>query len=178
VDAQQDLLKKLNGPTQVDNALQYILMTRLPSDYLTKIDVATMAHGLEARSPFLDVDLLEFAMTVPAERLIAKGQLKSLLKCYAEQIIPREVIFRRKQGFELPLAEWFRGKWYASVERLLLSTQAVGRGYFDPEVIRKVLDEHVSHRFNHTARLWTLLVFEIWNRLFVDRTLSPSETLY
>jgi|APSaa5957512622_1039677.scaffolds.fasta_scaffold02111_5 asparagine synthase (glutamine-hydrolysing) len=175
--AQQQLLGELNGPTQVDRALQYVLTTRMPSDYLAKVDVATMAHSLEARSPFLDVDLLEFAATIPADLLIEGRIGKALLKRYAARLVPRDVIYRPKQGFALPLGDWLRTRYGELLKRVLLSSPACDRGHFRMETVRAVLDQHICGQADHTHRLWTLLVFEIWNRLFVDGSLNPTEPL-
>lgn len=177
VVAQEQLLAELNGPTQVDRALQYILTVRLPSDYLAKVDVATMAHSLEARCPFLDVDLLEFAATIPADILIEGKIGKALLKRYATRLIPRDVIYRPKQGFALPLGDWLRTRYSGLLRNMLLSPPACDRGYFRNEMVASLLDQHLSGQADHTHRLWTLLVFEIWNRLFVDGSLRPDEPL-
>jgi asparagine synthase (glutamine-hydrolysing) len=177
VSAQHDLLRELNGPTQIDRALQYVLMVRLPSDYLAKVDVATMAHSLEARSPFLDLDLLRFAARIPADVLMQGKLTKALLKRYARGLVPAEVIDRPKQGFALPLGDWFRTSCRGLLTDVLLSPAARDRGYFRPRVVQTVLEQHLSGRADHTHRLWALLVFEIWNRLFVDGSLQPDQPL-
>lgn len=173
--AQRELLAGLGGPTFVDKALEYLVRTTLVNDYLVKVDVATMAHSLEARCPFLDRDLIDFAVTIPAQTLIEGHQAKALLKQYAQTLVPREAIYRRKQGFAIPIRHWFRDDWGGPLKELLLSPQALGRGYFQPDFLRKIVTDHVSGKTNHVARIWTMLVFEIWNRLFVDRTLKPGD---
>jgi asparagine synthase (glutamine-hydrolysing) len=177
VSAQDDLLRELNGPTQIDRALQYVLMVRLPSDYLAKVDVATMAHSLEARSPFLDVELLQFAARIPTDILLEGRVAKALLKRYARRLIPAEVIDRPKQGFALPLGDWFRSRCRGLLTDILLSPAASSRGYFSPRTVQTVLEQHLSGRADHTHRLWALLVFEVWNRLFVDGSLQPDQPL-
>ncbi|MFB3891680.1 MAG: asparagine synthase (glutamine-hydrolyzing) [Phycisphaerae bacterium] len=175
LEAQRPLMDSLRGPTAVDKASEYLLLTTLCDDYLVKVDVATMAHSLEARCPFLDVELLNFAMTIPAGVLLEGNQAKSLLKRYAARLVPPEVVYRKKKGFSVPIRQWMQNEWAAPLERLLLSKTALDRGYFDPRTVRRIIGEHVSGRRNHVARLWTLLVFETWNRLFVDQTLKPGE---
>ena len=177
VSAQEDLLGQLNGPTQIDRALQYVLMVRLPSDYLAKVDVATMAHSLEARSPLLDVELLQFAARIPADVLLQGTVTKALLRRYARRLVPSAVIDRPKQGFALPLGEWFRSSCRGLLSDVLLSPAASSRGYLRPSVVKTILEQHLSGRVDHTHRLWALLVFEIWNRLFVDGSLQPDEPL-
>ena len=166
---QRELLASLGGKSHVDRALEFLLRTTLPNDYLAKVDVATMAHSLEARSPFLDVDLLDFAATIPSALLIEGNLAKSLLKKYAATLVPSRVVYRKKHGFSVPIRHWLAGPWQKGVRELLLSKEATGRGYFNSAFIRKVLDEHAAGRRNHASRIWTLMVFEIWNRLFVDR---------
>jgi asparagine synthase (glutamine-hydrolysing) len=176
--ARGPLLASLSGATRVDRRLEHDILTNLPNDYLTKVDVATMAASLEARCPFLDVDLLEFCSRIPADVLVASRQAKALLKQYAATLVPREVIYRPKWGFGIPVGHWFRGDWAGPLRRLLLSPQAVGRGMFDPRVVRRVLDEHAAGRFNRRDAIWQLVVLEIWMRLFVDGTLKPGDPVF
>lgn len=168
------LLLSLRGPTHVDRALECLLHTTLPNDYLAKVDVATMAHSLEARSPFLDVDLLDFAATIPSAVLIEGNLAKGLLKRYAATLVPPEVVYRKKHGFAVPIRHWIAGPWLQGVRKVLLSP-AADRGRFDPRHIARVLDEHASGRRNHGSRIWTLMVLEIWHRLFVDQTLHAGQ---
>ena len=173
--AQREMLASLGGRTPVDRALEFLLLTTLPNDYLAKVDVATMAHSLEARSPMLDVDLLDFAATIPSELLIEGNQAKSLLKRYAATLVPPQVIYRKKHGFSVPIRHWLAGPWQRPVRELLLSPAAVERGYFEPAFVRTILDEHAAGRRNHASRIWTLMVLEIWHRLFVDRSIQPGQ---
>jgi asparagine synthase (glutamine-hydrolysing) len=175
LETRRPLLNMLAGPTSLDRALEYLMRTTLCDDYLTKVDVATMANSLEARCPFLDAELLTFAMTIPSELLVMGWQKKALLKRYAQHLIPQEVIYRKKQGFAVPIRRWFQNEWRLPLERFLLSKQACQRGYFRPSTVQRVLQEHAAGRRNHAGRIWTLLVFEIWNRLFVDRTLTAAD---
>lgn len=174
-EVQEGFLKALNGPGNMDRALEYLLLTTLPGDYLTKLDVATMSHSLEARCPFLDIDLLSFAMTIPAEVLVEGHLAKAMLKRYAARLVPPEVVYRKKHGFSIPIRQWFRTDWKEPLQRFLLSKPALERGYFKPQSIRQTLEEHISGKRNHGSRIWTLLVFEIWNRLFVDKTMKPGD---
>jgi asparagine synthase (glutamine-hydrolysing) len=173
--AQREFLMSLGGPTNVDRAIEYLMLTTLPNDYLVKVDVATMAHSLEARSPLLDKELIEFAATIPSEVLTQGNQAKALLKRYASGLVPSEVIYRKKQGFAVPIRHWFRQQWREPLRRILLSEQCLGRGYFERSFVKKVVDEHTDGGRNHAPRLWTLLVLELWHRLFVDGTLSSGD---
>lgn len=136
-----------------------------------------MAHSLEARSPLLDTALVELAARIPAGLKIKRFQTKYLLKRLAQRYVPPEVIFRRKQGFTMPVADWLRGDLGPMLKSLLLSPQALDRGYLQAPTVEQLIGEHLAGRFDHADRLWTLLVLEVWFRLFVDRTLSRHDLL-
>lgn len=169
--------RQSDGPTVLDRQMDRVIAHQLSEDYLVKIDVATMAHSLEARSPFLDTDLMEFAATIPASMMLPGREGKPLLKKAAARAVPPEVIYRPKQGFEIPVGEWFRTDWYDRLRRLLLSPEARGREICDSGCVERTLEEHRAWKADHKYRIWTLLVLEIWHRLFVDRTLSPTDAL-
>jgi asparagine synthase (glutamine-hydrolysing) len=175
-DGRRRTLARADGPTPVDKMLYLLIKHVLVSDYLVKVDVGTMAHSLEARSPFLDHELMAFAATIPAGELLAGGERKAVLKKYAATKVPRQAIYRRKAGFAVPLDHWLRGDWYAAVRRLLLSKEAAGRGLFRPAVVDRLLRQHRGGA-NHKHRIWTLLLTELWHRMFVDRTLSADDVL-
>ena len=177
VEAQRDILDSLTGHTSVDHALEYVLRQRLPSDYLTKVDVATMAHSLEARSPFLDVDLMEFAMKMPASELLKNGKGKALVKRYLERWLPSDLINRKKAGFEIPVADWFRSRWYPGVRHLIVDGVAAQQGYIEPKAAGWLIDQHLSGK-PYGNQIWTLLVFEIWLRLFIEKSLKPGDPVF
>jgi asparagine synthase (glutamine-hydrolysing) len=142
--------------------------TYLPDDLMVKVDVATMAHGLEARSPLLDHVLVEWAAGVPAAVQLAGGVTKALLRSAMATALPRAVLTRPKHGFGIPLDRWFRTDLKEFAYDTLLSRSAVERGLFQPGYVRRLLDEHCSfRRLNHT-RLWALLVLELWFRMWID----------
>lgn len=138
------------------------LVTYLPCDLMTKVDIATMAHGLEARSPLLDYRLIEFAASLPIELKYRWGQGKRLLRrAYADRL-PRSVWQRAKMGFGVPLPEWFRNELYGMTRDVLLSSTALGRGFFRQEAITRLIDDHQARLVDHGSRLWALLFFELW----------------
>lgn len=165
------------APTDADRTLYAELTTYLPDQLLVKMDVSTMAHSLEARSPFLDTRLLEFAAAVPASQLTRGYQTKYLLKRLAERYVPKRVIYRRKRGFVMPATEWLRGELAPHVRRLLLSPEAAGRSWFRRDAVEKIVEQHLSGHRDFGNILWTLLVFEIWHRLFVDRSMTRDYRL-
>src|SRR5262245_2981203 len=154
-----------------------VIRTLLPSDYLVKIDVASMMSSLEVRCPFLDTEVLELTSRVPIRLLLGpQNQSKNLLKKLALKYLPADTILRPKHGFELPIAEWLRGPWRKAVRELVLSDRALGRGYFRREYVDKILTAH-ERGADHRHRVWCLLWLELWHRMFVDRTLMPADQL-
>jgi asparagine synthase (glutamine-hydrolysing) len=143
--------------------------TYLPEDILTKVDRMSMAHSIESRVPLLDNEVVEFAARLPASMKIRNGRLKHILKEAADGILPPPILTRRKQGFGVPLAVWFRGGLRELFSDVLLSPRSRQRGYFEPRFIERLVREHVSGRRDHTLRLWSLVVFELWHRQYIDR---------
>ena len=151
------------------------LHTYLPDDLMVKVDVASMAHGLETRSPLLDHVLLEWAASIPAEVKMAGGRTKALFKRAMKPYLPREVIYRKKMGFGMPIDEWLRGELKPLAYDTLLSQPARERGVMRPDYVRLLLDEHCSGRRNHHTRLWALLMLELWFRMWIDG--SPEQAV-
>ena len=157
-----------NGSGIVDASLLTDLMTYLPNDLLVKVDIASMTNSLEARSPFLDHKVIEFAASLPESLKMRRFKTKSLLKKVAERLVPREVIYRRKMGFGVPVGKWFRGEMRVFVSDILLSDTALNRGIIRPEALRRYVTEHTSGERDHQFQLWTLLMLELWFRRFID----------
>jgi asparagine synthase (glutamine-hydrolysing) len=127
-----------------------------------------MANSLEARSPFLDHEVIQFAASLP-ENLKMKGfQPKYLLKKAAARLVPREVIYRRKMGFGVPVGKWFREGMKDFVRGILLSETSLRRGIVKPELLTKYVGEHQNAARDHSQRLWTLLMLELWYQRFID----------
>ncbi len=157
-----------NGSGTLDTTLLTDQMTYLPNDLLVKVDIATMANSLEARSPFLDHNLIEFAATLP-ENLKMRGlETKSLLKKVAERLVPRDVIYRRKMGFGVPVGKWFRGEMKDFVRGVLLSERSLKRGIVRPEILERYVQEHTNGERDHSFQIWTLLMLELWFQRFID----------
>jgi asparagine synthase (glutamine-hydrolysing) len=144
------------------------LHTYLPDDLLVKVDVASMAHGLEARSPLLDHVLLEWAARIPAEVRMAGGMTKALLKRAMAPYLPAPILRRRKMGFGMPIDRWFRDELREFAHDTLLSRSARERGLLRPAYVKLLLDEHCAGRRNHHTRLWALLMLELWFRMWID----------
>jgi asparagine synthase (glutamine-hydrolysing) len=142
----------------------------LPDDLLIKMDVATMAYSLEARSPFLDHKVMEFMARVPASLKLHGGQSKYLLKSGLRGILPDEVLDRPKMGFGVPLAAWLRGSLREMLVDTVLSESALARGYFKPASVRKMVDAHMAGSSDYQYILWDMLMLERWHRMFIDQT--------
>ncbi len=143
--------------------------TYLNSDILTKVDRMSMATSLEVRVPLLDHELVEWVTSLPVEWKFRSGVRKHILKKLAERLgIPPALLHRRKQGFQLPLVEWMRSETKAKFWGVLLESRTLQRGYFKPEAVRTVIDEHVRGRRNRSGMLWRMLVMELWHRNFME----------
>ncbi|NTW87559.1 MAG: asparagine synthase (glutamine-hydrolyzing) [Desulfobulbaceae bacterium] len=148
---------------------------QLPDDYLTKVDVASMAASLEVRAPFLDQQVIEAAWSLPDGMKLHWGQLKWLLKHIAARWVPPEVVYRPKMGFAMPLEHWWRGILGNCLENLLNDSVAESEGWIQVAPVRRLLAEHRRGRDHHT-RLWLVLWLELWFRLVVQHV-DPSHNI-
>ncbi|HEV7666366.1 MAG TPA: asparagine synthase (glutamine-hydrolyzing), partial [Chloroflexota bacterium] len=156
----------------VDAVLRADLSLYLPEDLLAKVDIATMANSLEARSPLLDHRIVEFCAALPSSYKLRGRTSKWLLRQLMRDRLPDEILTRPKMGFGVPVGEWLRGELKPLLEDTLLSSRALQRGYFRPQAVRAIVDEHVSRRADRTSHIWGLLMLELWFREFVD---APAE---
>ncbi len=153
----------------LDKILYADFHTYLCDDLLVKVDIATMAVALENRSPLLDHEFVELCAKIPQElKLTARGEKKYIFKKALEPILPREIIYRKKMGFGVPLNEWLRGELNKFAEEIILSQKALARGIFKPEKLKKFVAEHTENHADHGFRLWALLTLELWFREFFD----------
>jgi asparagine synthase (glutamine-hydrolysing) len=151
-----------------DEVMFVDILTYLPNDLLVKVDIASMAVSLEARSPFLDHKLIEFAASLP-DTLKMKGlTTKSLLKKIAAKFVPADVIYRPKRGFGMPVNHWFRGDLSEYLQDTLLSEKSFKRNIFKPHVLTNFVNEHIKGERDHGANLWTLFMLELWFQEFID----------
>jgi asparagine synthase (glutamine-hydrolysing) len=141
--------------------VQYLdLKTYLAGDILTKVDRASMAHSLEVRGPFLDYELVEWAAALPADLKLRAGTGKFILKQALEPLLPHDVLYRKKMGFAVPLARWFRGPLRGRIEALATSPTLLETGIFDAAGIARLVNLHVSGRREYSPTLWSLLMLE------------------
>jgi asparagine synthase (glutamine-hydrolysing) len=152
----------------VDKMLHADCMTRLADHQLPIVDKMSMVHSLEARSPFLDRRIVEYAMRLPAEWKMRSRRIKYLTRKLGERYLSRELLYRKKQGFGFPLGLWFRGALRPLVERVVENNRLADLGVFRREELRRLVAEHVGGRVDHSYRLWLLFNIELWHRHYID----------
>jgi len=158
-----------NGEIEVvDRALMADTFNYLPNDLLVKVDIASMAASLEARSPFLDHRVMEFAASLPANYKLRGITTKYLLKKALKGLVPEENLTRAKMGFGVPIGHWFRNRLKVFLKDAILCGRSLARGYFNPQMVRHLVDEHTSERRDYSHQLWTLLMLELWHKEFID----------
>ena len=140
----------------------------LPGDFLVKVDRMSMASSLEVRCPFLDHHLLEFAATVPSSLKLRDGEKKYILKKSLEPYLPDSILYRRKQGFEVPLVTWFASSLKPYIQRELIDDPGVLGVWFDPAYVRRLWEEFLAGRRGHKALLWNLLMFKLWHKRWIE----------
>jgi asparagine synthase (glutamine-hydrolysing) len=145
--------------------IQYLDMkTYLPGDILTKVDRASMAHALEVRVPLLDHKLVEWISGLPPEMKLKGSEGKYIFKKSMEPFLPDDILYRRKQGFAVPLAGWFRGPLRERVKESLLGPRLAATGIFNQAFLQEIVEQHQSGRRDYSAPIWTLLMFEAFLR--------------
>jgi asparagine synthase (glutamine-hydrolysing) len=170
----QDALAPEPHLDPVDAVLRADTLLYLPEDLLAKVDIASMANSLEARSPFLDHRLVEFCAALPSSLKLRGRTSKWLLRQLMHDRLPPAILTRPKMGFGVPVGEWLRSELRPLLEDTLLSSRAAQRGYFNPQAIRGLVDEHLTYRVDRTPHIWALLMLELWFREFADVPLGSS----
>ncbi|MGE5193995.1 MAG: asparagine synthase-related protein, partial [Deltaproteobacteria bacterium] len=145
------------------------VLTYLPCDILNKVDIASMAYGLEARCPLLDHEVVELAAGMPIEWKLQRGRGKKILIETFADLLPPAIQTRSKMGFGVPLDHWFRGELQPLLKEVLLDRRSLDRGLFRPQAVEQLVEEHVASRWDHSYRLWSLLVLELWQQKFLGR---------
>lgn len=164
----QRLFADSTGADPTDAAMDVDTRLYLPDDLLVKMDRATMGNGLEARSPFLDHRLVEYATRIPSGEKVGWGQTKRILKHALRGILPDAILHRPKMGFGVPLAAWLRGPLRAVTADLLSSRRVTERGWFHPEKVCRMLAEHQAGSADHATPIWYLLMLELWHQRHIE----------
>jgi asparagine synthase (glutamine-hydrolysing) len=165
--AQFDHLMQGDSTQQIGSILEMNMQTYLPDDLLIKADRCSMQASLEARAPFLDHQLVEYAATIPLNMKLHGSTTKHILKESARGLLSDDIIDRKKHGFGVPLGAWLRDDM-TLVRDMLLSQTARERGLLDMQAVERMIDEHASGKRDHNRQLWTLLTLEEWHRRFID----------
>ena len=146
----------------VEQMMYLDLMTYLPGDILTKVDRASMAVSLEARVPFLDPRVAEFAWRLPLSKKVSAGVGKRMIRNLVYRYVPQKLMDRPKSGFGIPVEEWLRGPLRDWAHSLLSPERIRASGYFDSGAVKDIWDRHQTGRRNEQAKLWPVLMFEAW----------------
>jgi len=155
---------------KVTQAMVGDLLTYLPGDLLAKVDLASMAHGLECRGPFLDHRVVELAAAMPLDRKLRfrPGRSKVVLKEAFADLLPKSIRSRRKMGFGVPIGRWFQDDLKHELRAILLDRSCLDRGLFRPASVRTLVADHIEGRREHGHRLWALVMLELWFRNHID----------
>jgi asparagine synthase (glutamine-hydrolysing) len=159
-----DVLRSCRHLDPADAAMAADVSAYLPDDLLMKVDVATMAVGLEARSPLLDHHVMELAARLPANMKLRGRTTKALFKKALHGLVPEEILSRPKMGFAIPLDGWLRTRLKDMTYDVLLSRTARERGYVRPDAVERLVSDHMAGRGSHGHRIWALLMLELWHQ--------------
>jgi asparagine synthase (glutamine-hydrolysing) len=158
----------------LDATLDVDISHYLPDCLLVKVDIATMAHGLEGRSPLLDHTFMEFAASLPAEMKLRAGSTKHIFKKAVADLLPSEILNRPKKGFGVPLDHWFRNELRPLAHDVLLGRRMRERGYFNMRRVEQMVRDHETGAAEWHDQLWNLLMLEQWHQMFIDQRPSAA----
>jgi asparagine synthase (glutamine-hydrolysing) len=167
------LLKAISTEPLLNQMLYVDTKTWLPDDLLVKADKITMANSLELRVPLLDHVVLEFAASLPPDYKVRGRETKRILKSAFASVLPPSVVKRKKAGFPVPYEKWLRDELRERVQLVLLSDRAGARGYFAPKAVSRLLEANASSG-KYSKEIFSLLIFELWHRQFVDQCHDSS----
>ena len=176
-DMIRDAWTAASGTDPLDVMQEVDITTWLPGDLIPKMDIATMAHGLEARSPFLDHELMQMAASIPAELKLPGMRKKGLLRDALKPWLPAGILERPKQGFCVPMASWLRNDLHQFACDVLLDPLTTSRGYFRSDEVGRLLRRHAEGTADHANQIWALLVQELWHREFIDGVSTTPTTV-
>jgi asparagine synthase (glutamine-hydrolysing) len=151
--------------------VQYVdIKNYLPGDILVKVDRMSMANSLEVRAPMVDHRFMEFVATIPSGLKLRGQEKKYILKQALAPYLPHEILYRKKRGFNAPVAQWFRKDLKELTQDTLLSSTSLNRGFFNPDGITRMWQQHQTRQRNFGTNFWTLLMFELWYRRFMEKS--------
>lgn len=154
---------------QLNDQLYADLKTYLADDILVKVDRMSMAVSLEARVPFLDHGVVEYAFSIPASLKLRGFTRKYILRKAVSRLLPQSILARGKEGFSIPMKNWLRGELRPMMMDLLSPGRLQRQGWFEPDYVQQLIAEHLAERANHSHRLWPLMVFQLWCDRYLHR---------
>ena len=157
-----DVYARADGPDHLAKILYTDMKTYLPGGILVKVDRMSMANSLEVRAPVLDREVIEFAATLPSDMKFHRGEKKHILKQAFKPLLPDDILYRKKMGFSVPLADWFRDEIKDLAEEYLFTKSDGIQHFFDMQVVDKFWREHQSSKADHSTLLWSMLMFQMW----------------
>jgi asparagine synthase (glutamine-hydrolysing) len=160
--------QKAQGAAPLEQQEYVDIKTYLTDDILVKVDRMSMATSLEARVPFLDHKVMEFAATIPGSLKLKGLTTKYILKKAVADLLPPQILTRGKEGFSIPIKNWIMQELRPLLLDTLSESRIQKRGYFRPEYVQQLIQEHLEGKENHSHRLWALMVFEIWHQMYLD----------
>ena len=163
-----DLFSRMSKGTNLRKMTYTDIKSWLPDDLLVKADKMTMAASLELRVPLLDHKVVEYATALPDDYRLNGKQGKYLLKKVMEMHLPHEIIYRKKKGFPVPIAKWFRTDLYDKTREVLLDDRSLNRGYFKPQYVESMLINHKNESEDNSRRIFSMLNLELWHRKYID----------
>jgi len=166
-DIYRQVIRPVDDLDPISKALYFEAKTFLHGLLIVE-DRVSMAHSLEVRVPFLDNQLVDLVRRMPPHLKFNDGTGKQVLRHAMRDLLPAQILEKKKHGFSPPDGSWYRGESMDYIRRILLSERSLNRGYFQPAHIRRILTEHLEGRVNHRLLIWSLLSFEWWNRIFMD----------
>jgi len=155
-------LKRLKIDHELDGIIYLYCKLYLQDDILVKVDRASMACSLETRAPFLDFHVVEYVNSLPNHWKLKRFTTKYFLKKAMESRLPREIVYRKKKGFGIPIAQWFKGPLKKVLSDLLNPRRLRSQGFFNPEYVNSLMQQHFSGKRDNRKRLWTLFIFQKW----------------
>jgi asparagine synthase (glutamine-hydrolysing) len=164
----QKVFENANADNVMDRAYYTDINAYLPECVLVKMDVASMANSLEARSPFLDHKVMEFSASLPSSWKVHGLTTKYILKKAFKDFLPGPIVNRCKMGFGIPLGKWFRDEWKDIFRGIVLSEKALQRGYFNKATLENIYNDHVEGKKDYGYRMWVLLMLELWHNVYCD----------
>jgi len=163
-----ELLRRDPNADYLKRMIYLEFKNRLPELLLMRVDKVSMATSIEARVPFLDHRMVEYSMTIPQEFKIKKGEPKYILKKAVEGIVPKNIIYRKKQGFAAPVSEWLRNEWSMFAESTILDSTLVWNGTFQKRYIKSMIDLHRRRKIDAGQNIWNLLNLVLWHNYWVE----------